>query len=281
MQKIFTLLSFILLFGCAAQKYSLEKGWISLFNGKDLDDWIVKIKDHPVNENFGNTFRVEDGVIKVRYDQYEGFKQQYGHLFYKNEFSAYLLELEYRFVGDQIKDGEGWALRNSGVMLHGQDPKTMAVEQDFHISLDAQFLGGLGTGDRSTGNLCTPGTNVIMNDQLFTPHCVSSNSKTYHGEQWVKAGALVLKDSIVKHIINGDTVLVFTKPQYDGRDPWVKKLGKADGGLISKGTISLQSESHPVEFRNVRLFNLEKYLDDPQKLNAVLNRLQSAAGKEK
>jgi hypothetical protein len=253
--------------------------WITLFNGKDLNDWTIKIKGHPRNDNWGNTFRVEDGVLKVRYDAYDSFNQQYGHIYYKQPFSYYLLELEYRFVGDQAKGGEGWALRNSGAMLHCQAPQTIAVEQDFPICLEMQFLGGNGSDARTTGNLCTPATNVVMNNELFTPHCVNSTSKTYHGEQWVRAEALVLGDSLMQHIIEGDTVLTYRLPQYDERDDWVKKAGYKGGALISSGYISLQSESHPVEFRNVRLFNLEPYKNNAEKLRQILKQLHERKGR--
>jgi hypothetical protein len=274
MKKIIAALFVLIAVGCTAQKKSKQGEWIKLFNGKNLDGWTVKIKDHPVNDNFGNTFRVENGVLKVSYDQYDGkFKEQFGHLFYKKQFSAYLLSVEYRFTGDQIKDGPGWAFRNSGLMLHGQTPESMTLDQDFPISLEAQLLGGNGKDDRTTLNLCTPGTNVVMDGKLFTPHCFNSTSKTYHGDQWVKAEVLVLGDSIFKHIVQGDTVLVYNKPQYDGRDKWVKQAGLQDGALISKGTISLQSESHPVEFRKVELFDLEKYMNKPAELQNILKQL--------
>jgi len=261
-------------FSVIAQRRANDGKWIKLFNGKDLKDWKIKIKDHPLNENFGNTFRVENGVMKVSYDQYDSFKDQFGHIFYNKKFSAYLLVVEYRFVGEQVKGGAGWALRNSGAMLQSPAPETMELEQDFPISLECQLLGGNGKDARSTGNLCTPGTNVEMNNKLFTPHCVNSNSKTYHGDQWVRLSVLVLRDSVIKHMINGDTVIAYTKPQYDGRDTWVKKAGYKEGTLIKEGYISLQSESHPVEFRKVELFDLEPYMKDSRKLTAILQKLQ-------
>lgn len=274
MRKVIAFFFLLMTISCVAQKKTKKDKWIKLFNGKDLKGWTVKIKDHPVNENWGNTFRVENGAIKVSYDQYDGkFKEQFGHMFYKKTFSAYLLVVEYRFTGDQIKDGPGWAFRNSGLMLHGQSPESMTLEQDFPISLEAQLLGGNGKEERTTNNLCTPGTNVVMNGKLFTPHCVTSSSKTYHGDQWVKAEVLVLGDSIVKHIVEGDTVLVYEKPQYDPNDKWVKKAGLKGGELIKEGTISLQSESHPVEFRKVELFDLKKYINKPAKLYQVLKQL--------
>src|SRR5690606_39475466 len=170
---------------------------IQLFNGKDIDDWTAKIRLHEVGENYANTFRVEDGLLKVRYDGYDEFNQQYGHLAYNTPYSYYLLRVEYRFVDEQVKGGEGWAWRNSGAMLHGQPPTTMLKDQDFPISIEGQLLGGNGKEERTTSNLCTPGTNVVIDDTLFTPHCTSSTSKTYHGDEWVTADFLVLGDSLI------------------------------------------------------------------------------------
>ncbi len=275
MKKILTACMLLIVAISVAQTKAEKKKWIRLFNGKNLDGWTVKIKDHPVNDNFGNTFRVENGVMKVSYDQYDEFKEQFGHIFYQKKFSAYLLVVEYRFTGNQVKGGPGWATRNSGMMLHGQSPESMELDQDFPISLEAQLLGGDGKAERTTNNLCTPGTNVVMKGNLFTPHCINSTSKTYHGDQWVRAEVLVLKDGVVKHIVQGDTVLVYEKPQYDGKDRWVKKAGLKDGAPITGGTISLQSESHPVEFRKVELFNLAKYVNNPIKLQRILKTLST------
>lgn len=209
-----------------------QKGWINLFNGKDLKDWNIKIAKHEYKENFANTFRVKNGVMKVSYDGYNEFDKQYGHIFYKKPFSAYLLKVTYRFVGDQAKGGEGWATRNSGAMLHCQDPATMLKDQDFPISIEAQILGGDGEHERHTSNVCTPGTLINYNGKLFTGHCLDSKSKTYAGDQWVTAEFLVLGDSVVKHIIAGEVVLEYTKPQIGGGsvsnfDPKVKKIGRA------------------------------------------------------
>jgi len=243
--------------GLIAQDNPSTFNWIQLFNGKDINDWNVKIAGYNLDENYGNTFRVEDGKLKVSYDQYQDFGVRYGHIFCKQKYSYYLLAAEYRFVGQQAPGGQGWALRNSGLMLHCQPASSMGKEQDFPISIEVQLLGGTGTGERTTANLCTPGTNVVMNGKLVIQHCVSSKSKTYHGDQWVRVEVLVLGDSIVKHIVNADTVLTYEKPQIGGGnvihfDP----AFKSDGKLLSEGFISLQSESHPIEFRKVELLNL-------------------------
>lgn len=248
-----------------------DPDWQTLFNGKDMKDWTVKISTHDLNDNFANTFRVEDGLMKVRYDGYDQFDRQYGHIFYNKPFSNYLLQVEYRFVGEQANGGEGWATRNSGAMLHCQDPKTMLKDQDFPMSIEAQFLGGNGTDKRSTCNLCTPGTNVVMDDKLITSHCINSSSETYHGDQWVTANFIVLGNGDVHHLVGKDTVLSYTKSQIGGGnvnpvDPKVK----VDGQMINGGWISLQSESHPIDFRTVRIIDLDPIKDDQEKLEALV-----------
>ena len=258
MKKILLILFSFINFFSYGQNINYDGEWQQLFNGKDLTGWDIKIKGHELNENYGNTFRVEDGVMKVSYDQYTDFNRQYGHIFYKEDFSHYLLKIEYRFVGDQAPKGEGWAFRNSGVMVHGQSAGSMLKNQDFPISIEVQFLGGKDDGaERPTCNLCTPGTHVEIDGQLEKRHCLNSTSQTYHGDQWVTAEVLVLGNEVIKHIVNGDTVFTYQKPQIggpvvNGFDPLVKK----DGMPLSKGSISLQSESHPIEFRKVALLDL-------------------------
>lgn len=234
-----------------------EENWISLFNGEDLSGWKVKIRGHELDDNYNNTFRVEDGLMKVRYDQYDDFAQQYGHIFYEKPYSNYKFRVEYRFVGEQAPNGEGWAWRNSGIMVHGQSPESMGLDQDFPISIEVQLLGGPEEGERTTCNLCTPGTNVVMDGELVTQHCINSTSETYRGDQWVTAEVVVMGDSIIHHLVNGDTVLTYQQPQMgggtvSGHDEAVK----IDGQLLSSGYISLQSESHPVDFRKIEILPL-------------------------
>lgn len=233
--------------------------WVQLFNGEDLEGWVIKIKGHPFNTNYKNTFRVTNGVLQVNYDEYNTFDDSFGHIFFNKEFSNYKLRLQYRFTGEQLKGGEGWATRNSGIMLHCQPPETMGLGQDFPVSIEVQLLGGLGNGERSTANLCTPGTHVIMDNKKITTHCTNSTSKTYNGNQWVQVEILVMNDSIISHKINNETVMSYSKPQIGGgnvnygMDIWKTK----EGNPLKKGYISLQSESHPVEFRNIEILELK------------------------
>lgn len=235
-------------------------GWRQLFNGRNLEGWIPKIRHHAVGENYGDTFRVVDGLLSVVYDPaaYPTFDERFGHLFYRESFSHYRLRAEYRFIGRQVAGGPGWAFRNSGLMLHGQAPESMTLDQDFPASIEAQLLGGDGTNPRTTLNLCTPGTNVVIDGKLYTPHCINSTSKTYPGDQWVTAEVEVHGHGVIRHLLEGEVVLSYEQAQLDERDASAKRqLAAGQPKLISRGTISLQSESHPIQFRKVELLPLD------------------------
>jgi hypothetical protein len=261
MKNIFKITGIILLLiTCSGEKKEVTSPWIKLFNGRDLNDWIVKIHHHDVGTNFGNTFRAEDNMIKVRYDQYGDFNDQFAHLYYKQPYSYFHLKLEYRFTGELQQGAPDYTLRNSGVMFHSQDPRSMPKEQNWPISVEMQFLGGLGDGkSRPTGNMCSPGTDIVYEGKIYDGHCLQSASKTYDGDQWVRAELIVLADSLITHIINGDTVLRYSKPTMgggvvNGFDSTLWVPGKA----LTSGFIALQSEGQPIDFRNIELRNLEK-----------------------
>ena len=242
------------------------KDWIQLFNGTDLEDWTVKFAGYDIGVNVHDTFRVEEGLLKVRYDKWPAFKEEFGHIFYREPFSHYRLAAEYRFVGEQALGAPAsldWALRNNGLMLHAPHPKTMLKGQDFPISIEVQLLGGLANGKpRTTANLCTPGTHVVMDGKLVTRHCVNSRSRTYEGDQWVRVEVLVHGDEVIRHIVDGETVLEYTQPQIGGGE--VKSFDpaiKVDGTPLTGGYIALQAESAPTDFRKVELLNLEGCMD--------------------
>ena len=258
---LLAIISALILAGCASKTSGGKaENWQPLFNGKDINDWFVKVYHHETGENYGNTFRVEEGMIKVRYDQYDSFNNRYAHLFYKQPFSHYKLRFEYRLTGEWRKDAPSYTQLNSGVMFHSQDPRSILKEQDWPVSIEFQLLAGLPDGKpRPTGNMCSPGTDVVYQGKIYARHCISSSSKTYPPDQWVKCELIVIGDSLITHIVEGDTVLQYSKPSIgggvaNGFDPKIK----VDGTPLKSGFIALQSEGQPVDFRNIELLNLAK-----------------------
>lgn len=257
MTKILPLLFFVLLTACSGQKETPAE-YVQLFNGKDLEGWTPKINGFKAGENYKNTFRVEDGLLKVSYAEYDSFSNQFGHLFYKDKFSDYRLRIEYRFSKDRTKGSPGWAFANSGVMFHSQSAESMGVDQAFPVSLEAQFLGSEEGNIRTNMNLCTPGMHVTMADTLTTIHCIDSNSKPNMLGDWVTVEIIVYSDSIMHHLVNGDTVMTYSKPIIGG-----EYLPKADsintGKPVKDGYISLQSEGHALDFRKVEYMELKRH----------------------
>ena len=238
-----------------------EPKWVTLFNGKDLTGWTIKIAKRPLGENFANTFRVEDGILKVSYDGYDKFDEQFGHLFTNLAYSHYILRLEYRFTGTMIPDAPKYVNLNSGVMLHAQPPQSMRFDQGFPASLEMQFLADEGKGARSTANLCTPGTHVEMGGQLITKHIVKSSAPTFPAEQWVRAEVEVRGNEEIIHRINGVEVLRYQRPQLDPTNnnaPATDQIEAGGNVMLSYGHIALQAEGQPVWFRKIELMSLEK-----------------------
>ena len=264
MYSLFVAMSLLILLSASysentTQNANFENEWRTLFNGKNLDGWIVKIHHHDFGDNYANTFRVVDGKIQVNYDDYEEFNERYGHLFFTEPFSSYHLKFEYRFTEQWMKDAPSYTYRNSGIMFHSQDPKTILKEQDWPISVEYQMLADAGDGNpRPTGNMCSPGTEVFFNGKLFPGHCINSSSITYNWDEWVSGELIVYSDSLVIHIVNGDTVLQYTKPHIGGGvanryNPDIK----VDGQPLKNGYIGLQAEGQGVEFREINIKNLD------------------------
>ena len=227
-----------------------EEEWVDLFNGQNLDGWDIKIAGYALNDNYAETFRVENGMLRVVYDGYDSFGGRFGHIYYEEPFSHYRLIAEYRFTGEQLTNGPGWAFRNNGIMFHSQPAHTVGLNQDFPNSIEFQLLGGDGTNDRPNGSICTPGTHVVVDGTLRTAHCIGSERPTNHGDEWVTAELEVYGDELIRHIINGEVVMEYSGTQLDNGTP------------LTEGYIALQSESHPTDFRSVRLLNLAGCMDE-------------------
>jgi hypothetical protein len=233
--------------------------WHSLFNGKDLAGWTVKISKHPVGENYANTFRAEDGVLKVSYDGYDKFDGRFGHIYTNQAYANYILRLEYKITGNALADSPPWAKLNSGVMIHSQSPMSMGLDQSFPASMEFQFLSVGTTAGRQTGNACTTGTHLEMKGKLLTDHIIDSSSKLFPVDEWVAVEVEVHGSDEVIHRINGVEVLRYQHPQLDPNDPSAQPLLAAGAPLkLSFGHIALQAESQPIWFRNIRIRQLDR-----------------------
>lgn len=249
---------------CMASCASVPDGgdnWKPLFDGRTLDGWTPKIRGYPLGENYADTFKVKDGAIRVSYEKYDKFGERFGHLFYKTPFKAYRFRMEYRFVDGTPADTPGWAQANSGVMIFSQDPKTMAVGDSFPVSVEAQILGPAAEGPRTNGNMCSPGTHVVMNGELITKHCINSATPAQPNGQWITFEIDVPAKGDIVQKVNGVETIRYSQPQLDpaGGMADSKPLVAAAGGKVELdgGYISLQSEGAPIEFRKIEIMELK------------------------
>ena len=250
--KVFAMLCLFLNFSVWA-KNSSEEQWVQLFDGKTLNGWQPKFAGKKLGDNYKNTFRVENGLLSVNYDRYEKFDEEYGHLFYQTPYSHYILRSTYRFLRPQLSldKSMAWAFRNNGFMIHAQPPETMTIEQKFPTSIEVQLLGGTGEGERTTGNICTPDSDVVIDGKLVTDHCIYSTSKTFHGDQWVTIEIEVRGDKVIKHKVNDELVFEYTKPQLDSKSEALHKL--YNGKAMTSGYIAIQAETHPTQFKSISI----------------------------
>ena len=233
--------------------------WIQLFNGKDLSGWTPKFKGYPAGVNYKNTFKVENGILKVDYSEYDKFNGEFGHLFWKQKLSHYRIRAEYRFVGKQLAGAPDWGFRNNGIMIFSEPPEAMELDQDFPASIEVQMLGGGGPGDQNNGSFCTPHTKAVFNGQLTTNHRTSAKSKVYMGDDWVTIEVEVRGGKLIKHILDGETVISYSQPQLDPGDPHSSKLlSKGFPQMLESGYIAIQAETHPTQFRRIEIMPLEE-----------------------
>jgi len=227
--------------------------WKSLFNGKDLKGWQVKIAGYPLGENFGNTFRVNDGLLQVRYNEYDSFRSKFGGLYYNKKFTNYRLKVEYRFVGETTVGAPSWGFRDGGVQYHCQAPTSLQLTQSFPVCLEYNLHGGNGKDERPVGEICASGTYVSINGKRNASYCTPATiKKTFHGDQWVTLEIEVRGDTI-RHYVNGEEILRFENPRYNS-DHAIGKTFIANGDdKVKEGYISLQSNSHPMDFRKIEI----------------------------
>ncbi len=228
--------------------------WVRLFNGENLEGWTVRIIGKELGENYGNTFRVDSGILKIRYDEYgDSFDNQFGAIYFKRPFSNYRLKVEYRFVGEPAPGAPEWGYRDSGVMFHSQSPQSLNPDQPFPVCLEYNLHGGNGTDDRPNGQICAPGTHFEIAGTRNTSFCTPPEVKrTFHGDQWVTL-EIDVQDSTISHYANGEKILTYSNPRYDSGHKIANTFIQDGHDRVTNGFISLQSNSHPIDFRKIEI----------------------------
>lgn len=258
--KPLILLSLVLIAAAPAiDANAAEAKWESIFDGKTLAGWTPKIAGHATGEDPLHTFVVKDGAIRVSYADTKTFDGAYGHLFWKEPLKAFRIRFEYRLFGDPLPDIKTWEISNSGVMFHSQAPETMRREQAFPVSLEFQILGVPRPAQEPTGNLCTPGTTVVIDAKRDLRHCILSSSPLLPVGRWTQGEIEVLPNGEITHFIDGKAVLHYSAPELDPADPSAQPLIAMAGGSLGldRGYVALQAEGQQIEFRHIEIQRLD------------------------
>ena len=234
------------------QQYNNKK-WVSLFNGKNLDHWVPKIAGYKLGDNFGQTFRVENGILSTRYNEYDSFNKRFGALYYDKKFTNYRLRVEYRFTGVTAPGAPSWGYKDGGIQYDCQPPATVSLDQPFPVCLEYNLLGGNGKDERPTGEICASGMYVFINGKRNTSYCTPPIIKrTFSGDQWVTA-EIDVQNGAITHYVNGEEIIRFENPHYDSSNAIAKKFITGTDDIVKGGYISLQSNSHPMDFRKIEI----------------------------
>jgi hypothetical protein len=274
-QSLSALVALLVLTACAPPKPEVlvaapSGHWISLLNGKNLDGWTVKIAGQDLGDNYRNTFRVEDGLLKVSYQQYDHFGDRFGSLFYNRKLSHYWIRAEYRFTGDLAPGAPRWAYKNSGLQLHCQPPETLRKDQQFPVSVEFDIVGGRFMGSRPTGDVCQNGTHVLIGGKPVKGLCSDVGDLTIRDDRWVTVLAEVDGAQRIRQIVNGALVVEYTNVILDEGNVDARRLLAAGADKsLSSGYISIQSNGYPIEFRRIEVLPLDNAAmrQEPQFVN--------------
>ncbi len=231
-----------------------DSRWKSIFNGRDLQGWTVKIAGYPMGSNFGNTFRVEDSLLLIRYDAYgSNFDNRFGALYFNQELTDYRLRVTYRFTGTTAPGAPEWGYRDSGIQFHSQPPESMSEDQTFPICLEYNLHGGNGTDERPVGEICANGMTVEINGSKNKTYCTAPFVKrTFHGDQWVTL-EIDVKGNEISHYVNGEKILSYSNPTFDPKNEIARTFIKNGDLSVTGGYISVQSNSHPIDIKSIEL----------------------------
>ena len=196
---------------------------------------------------------MEDGILSTRYDQYDSFRSKFGSLYFNKKFTNYRLKVEYRFVGELTPGAPSWGFRDGGIQYHCQPPATVGLTQSFPVCLEYNLHGGNGKDDRPVGEICASGMYVEINGKRNASYCTPAMVKrTFHGDQWVTA-EIEVRDSVITHFVNGEKILEYKNPRFDPAHAVGKTLIINGDDKVRSGYISIQSNSHPMDFRKIEI----------------------------
>jgi hypothetical protein len=216
-----------------------EMGWVELFNGRDLQGWMVKCKPADRDKPF---WKVDEGTILADSMGYDG--HDYVWLATDREFSDFVLQLEFQ----AYRDSPG----NTGVQI-----RSRYDERSFWLNgpqIDIHPPGAWRTGmmwDETRGN--QRWIFPDLPDGTWVDESMAKPARTFRyaedGDAWNQLEVIALGTTI-RAALNGVTITDF-----DGKGILDDALHQSHRVGLS-GIIALQIHSGDqlrVRFRNIRI----------------------------
>ena len=134
----------------------------------------------------------------------------------------------------------------------------MRKDQEFPVSAEFDIVGGRLLGSHPTGDVCENGTRVTIAGAVLLAKCSKLSPVTIPGDEWVTILAEVQGAARVRQIVNGQLVVEYTDIVLDDKDPDAARLLNFGGDRsLGSGYISIQANSHPIEFRRIEILPSE------------------------
>lgn len=220
------LLSLLVLLTCL-QGVSFSQ--VSLFDGKSLSGWYMDVPDLQKDSSLRNPFIVRDGLLV-------SLGTPGGHLISDKSYEDYMLEFEYRFVGDP---------GNCGVLVHASTPR--ALYGMFPKSIEVQMMHS------NAGDFWCIQENIQVEDMEERRGPRENWGVTEGKERRI----INLTDGSEKPL--GEWNQMKIKCEGDKITVWVNGdlVNDGFGATAQKGQIALQAEGAEVEFKGLILTSLK------------------------
>ncbi|MGJ8672616.1 3-keto-disaccharide hydrolase [Rubritalea sp.] len=238
-----------------------EDGYVSLFNGENLDGWYLKIRSGD-EEMAQKVFSVEDGMVRVfgasfpeRYKVDTGENDTHGMMYTEKKFSRYIFQFEYKW-GTRIANNFARWQYDAGCFYHVTDDEIWPTGIEYQVRYDHMQQRN------HTGDLIRPkgvAYQWICNAEGTAFLHPSKGGKPAKGAGWEHAGEptknfqalndkwnrceiIVMGDQYTVHKLNGEVINI--------------AVDLSPG----EGVIGLQAETAEIFYRNIRIKELSAFI---------------------
>ncbi len=233
----------------AAIPATSEEGFTSLFNGKDFDNWDLKIRNGDA-ELAKKVFAIDNGMVHVfkdfpdNYELGTGVNATHAMLYTKKKFSKFILRFDYKW-GKKIANNFDRNQYDSGLYYHIMDDKIWPVGIEYQIRYN-HLLNKNHTGDfwanglqwfaDEKGNFLLPqdGGKALPGKKGELPALPGA---PFHAldDQWNVCEIIVMGDQYAIQKLNGEIVNLATNLSQ------------------SEGILGFQAETAEIYFRDIRI----------------------------